>query len=68
MKYLRVETKGRKYNDIVAQVDVNNLNKKGINAEWDKLDKKYVKEHFSTGLITLDRELRIFADEPEKWL
>lgn len=70
-KYLRVNTKPKVlfgFSDIVAQVDVNHLNKRGIDNEWDKLDKEYKPTHFVTSLITVDREMREFKDEPSKYI
>jgi len=64
-KYLRVETKGR-FGDIVAQVDVNHLNKKGIDEEWNRLESKYNTTDFVSSLTTVERELRLFEDEPNK--
>jgi len=64
-KYLRVQTRGR-FADVVAQVDVNHLNKKGTDAEWNRLDSKYNTTDFVSSLTTVERELRLFEDEPNK--
>lgn len=66
-KYLRIETKPKEafgLKDIVAQVDVNHLNKKGIEAEWDKLEKKYPKENYISSLVIVDHPMLEFQDEP----
>jgi len=58
-KYLRVQDKATKV--VVKRMDVAHLNKKGREAEWDKLDIEYPKEKFITCYEQSERELQIFT-------
>lgn len=40
-RYLKVTERPANMGRVVARVDVNHLNKKGINTEWDRLDLKF---------------------------
>lgn len=66
-KYLIFTTRPKEafgFRDTVAQIDVNHLNKRGINEEWDRLSKKYLPEIYLSSLTRTNQEMRIFQDEP----
>lgn len=65
--YLKVCEKGP-YGRIICRMDVNHLNKRGINAEWDKLDKKYPPSAFASCLESTQVEMECFELDPKDYI
>lgn len=63
-KYLKVREKINGWGKIVCRVDVNHLNKKGREIEWDRLDAKYPKEHYISCYEKTEISMRCFELEP----
>lgn len=49
----------------VAHVDVNHLNKKGIYAEWDRLNAIFPPERYHSCLVTTSDTFATFIDLPK---
>lgn len=47
-----------------AVIDVNHLNKRGINEEWNMMELKYPTDLYVGSLTETQTELRTFQDEP----
>jgi len=70
-KYLIFTTRPKQmfgFRDTVAQIDVNHLNKRGIDEEWDRLSKIYPKEIFLSSLTETNQEMRTFQEDPQKYI
>lgn len=64
-KYLIFRTKPYNRGETVAQVDVSHLNKKGINARWDELEKDFSKEKYQSSLTECNILHREFIKTPD---
>lgn len=64
-KYLRVRIKPDNQGKTVARIDVSHLNKRGRNAEWDRLDEKYPTDIYISCFEQTNDDLPCFENEPE---
>lgn len=63
-KYLRVRVKPDNFGETVCRVDVSQLNKKGIELEWDRLDKKYPVSAYISCFEQTNDKLPLFENDP----
>lgn len=70
-KFLVFRTKpiiaGSCFTDTVAQINVSDLNKKGIDKKWNELINKYPSDKFLSCLTQTNNDLREFQDEPSHY-
>jgi len=63
-KYLRVREKPNNYGKTVCRVDVGHFNKKGREAEWDRLDAKYPTSIYISCYEQTNDSLPCFENDP----
>jgi hypothetical protein len=70
-KFLVFRTKpavaGSCFTDTFAQINVSDLNKKGIDKKWNELIEKYPSDNFLSCLTETNNDLREFQDEPSRY-
>lgn len=57
-KYLEFRTKPFNLGEIVAQVDVSHLNKKGIKQKWNELENQLPQDKYQSCLTETNQERR----------
>lgn len=65
-KYLEFRVKPFNLGEIVAQIDVSHLNKKGINQKWDELEKQFPKDKYQSCLTECNQERPSFTRNQSK--
>lgn len=61
-KYIIIKEKPFNIGATVAQVNVSQLNKKGIESKWDELEKTFPKDKYAGCLQECDDEIREFLN------
>lgn len=61
-KYLIIRKKPYNCGETVTQINVSHLNKRGVNAKWDELEKSFPPDEYSGCLIETNEEMREFLN------
>jgi len=64
-KYLIFREKPYNMGETVAQVNVSDLNKRGIQNKWNELESIFPKETHQSSLTECNNELREFIEKPK---
>lgn len=63
-KYIIIREKPYNMGKTMAQVNVSHLNKKGVNAKWDELEKTYPRDKYVGCLTECNNQMREFQNNP----
>ncbi len=62
-KYLVVRENPYNTGDTIAHINVSHLNKKGVDAKWDELQKKYPEDKYTVALQSRNDQIPEFEKE-----
>jgi hypothetical protein len=63
-KYIIIREKPYNMGQTMAQINVSNLNKKGVNAKWDEIEKTFPPDKYAGCLTECNYEMREFLNAP----